>query len=147
MDYLKSSLLNALKKSPTYNNDHILIIYIDTFDKYLGSAQTYTVDLAHRLGLDYNLERYIYVQDIELREVIYYELLNYILHAEPNLKAKGFPSTETIVNYNSPIKFKPLYDKFNLGKGKKFKHDDYRKRMSLVTDYFMKDGINITKKV
>ncbi len=138
LNYIKSSLTDALKKSPTYTPNHILIPYIDKFDEYIGSAQIYTVNFAHRLGLDYDLGRYKELEDVGLREVIYYELLNYILYSEPNLKSKGFPSTDQLVKMTAAFQFKDTYVKFKLGDGYTFSKSDYRKRMSLITDYFSK---------
>jgi len=138
LDYIEKSLLTALKKSNTYTSDHPLITYIDAFSKYIGSAQKYTVILAERIGFDYSLSRYIYAKNIDLREVIYYEFLNYILSAEPNLKSVELPTTAKLIAMNDIKEFEPIFEKFDLGNGRKIEKSDFRKRLSLITDYFMR---------
>lgn len=136
LQYVKKTLLAALRKAPTYSPQHPLIPYIEAFDKYLGSSQIYSIDIAERLGFDYSLERYTRVDNIFLREVIYYEFLNYILYAEPNLSKAGFPPTGELINITE-LQFKLLFEKYNLAQGQTFAPTDFRKRLSLITDYFL----------
>ncbi len=132
--FITNNLLSELKKTPGYSEDNILIEYIKDFDSIIGMDQLFTVNMAKRLGFDLGLDRYINNVNITLREVLYYELLNYIKYYENNRRDKKLPTTNKLINIQEKD-FKVLYKR--LHKEKPYYKSFYTTRLSVMTDYIM----------
>ena len=132
--FMTKNLLAELRKTSGYDPKNPLITYINFFNMAVGLDQTFTVNMAKRLGFDLGLERYINNKDITLREVFYYEMLNYIMFYEANRHKLKLPKTEVLINIKEH-KFKKFYN--TLYVNKEYYKKYYDTRLSMLTDYIM----------